>query len=1569
MPKRLYFAEADKMSDNESERILDVLRRARSEIEQLKRSEDNRIAVVGMAARVPGAESVNEYWQLLRSGQSGIRDVSLNDLAKSGISPEVYEDKKYVRRAATFLGPSEFDAKFFGYSPAEADVLDPQHRVFLENAWTALEDAGYDAQQYGGRIGVFGGSALNSYIVNLSAHRPTRDSIGEVQAVVGNVMGLMPTRVSYHLDLRGPSCGIQTGCSTSLVAIHSACRSLIDGECDLALAGGVTVTHTTPAGYLYEEGNIASPDGLCRAFDAAGRGTVFGNGVGVVVLKPLATALNEGDDIRAVILGSATNNDGADKVGLLAPSVNGQAEVISQAIKAAGIDPATLSYVEAHGTATELGDPVEFAALDKAIGGSLDAASKRCAIGSAKTNLGHLDAAAGVAGLIKVVLSLQNKELPPSLNYEKPNPQIDFDNRPFYVNSHLSDWVPTGQPRRAGVSSFGMGGTNAHVIVEEAPEVNHNRLSDSREGSSWQVLPLSAKDSEALNKRQEQIVDHVRGLSQLDLQHQQPGRPSSAVLTDDILANMAYTLQIGRRAMKYRSAIVSRSLTEFAEMLEGGIETYVAESNASVAFMFPGQGAQYPGMTRELYQTYRRFRDTMNDCADILGPNLDLLDLVYGTTTEGTNGANAKEGQLKSTINTQPAMFAVEYALADLLISFGVQPNALIGHSLGEYVAACLAGVFSLSDALKLVQFRGQVMQRCESGSMLAVMQDEVQVQALLPDNLEIAVQNSRLQTVVAGSKPEIRNFELMLRDRDIACQLLQTSHAFHSSLMDPALDPLHECLSGIELNAPRLNLISNRTGEWLSLEQATNPDYWVEHLRHTVRFADGMDLLTQLPNTVFLEVGPGQTLGRLVKTQKADAIPIATLPGPHENRADDECLTHALAELWCRGVPLQWDQIYSGEVRNRIPLPTYPFSRTVHFVPAGHQAGSHGQDDVAASDQKREEVENWCYVPSWHNRPLIPSREMSDPLTVIFGEYRDLGLVDAHLSTTSPILVQAGAGWRGDEETITIDPDCKDDYVRLWQELEARHGAGPLRLVCPWTPTQSATIAFERLVCLAQSLASRSSQETVDLTVLTSGLVDVTSEEEILHEQSVLVGLLNSLPHEVAGLRCRAIDLPASFQKRSRMKDVIARELSRSIESTDRLIALRERRRWVQSFTSVPLTKSDSDLLSEGATYLVVGDLLDGLNMVYAQSLRNHLAAKVILVGPSDLPVVNEWDSWLATHGNRHPVSQLIHRIKALGRESTDFVFCVADLHDASGVESAVTAALDRIGKTEIQGLFYGGVMGGEASCPLGELDKVAQDRILNRKISTVAALDRLLDATQPHFAVLQSSLSSIVGGPGFAAYAAASSFLDAAVATMAATYSERREASEADFPIVSINWDACQLEESSAFADSELMAQAIQVDEIWEVTKRILAATIGPQVAVSPRPLIPRVLAAAAPDVCQIESMERQRPNIATEYVAPRTPVEKAVAKAMADLLGISKIGLHDDFFALGGHSLLAIQAITKLRKQFNVDLPMRAILQGTPTVAGISEVVVECLPDLKAEDVSIVEDLLGSLEAEQK
>ncbi|MBG89682.1 MAG: polyketide synthase, partial [Verrucomicrobiales bacterium] len=682
------------MSDTEeSQRILEVLSRARSEIERLKRPKDQRIAVVGMAGRFPGAESVAAFWEMLRDGVCGVRDLTEGELLEAGVPRSEFEKSDYVRRFASIENPTHFDASFFGYAPGEADVLDPQHRVFLECAWTALENAGYDPSQYDGRIGVYAGAALNSYLVNLHNDRKTRESVNQVQAVVSNVMGLMPTRVSYHLDLKGPSCGVQTGCSTSLVAIHNACRSLLDGDCDMALAGGVTIGQATPEGYLFEEAGIASPDGLCRAFDAEGKGTIFGNGVGIVVLKPLEAALADGDDIRAVILGSAINNDGSDKVGLLAPSVNGQADAIRQAVKRAGIEPGSISYVEAHGTATELGDPVEFMALDQAIGDGLAQDGSRCRIGSVKTNVGHLDAAAGVVGLIKTVLSLQHKQLPPSLNFSKAHPQIDFEARPFQVNAELSDWVDGSGHRRAGVSSFGMGGTNAHVVLEEAPE----RTAEAATEREWHLLPLSAKTESALTNRQSLLIDDLTERT----------RP---------LADVAFTLQVGRQAMKHRRVVVCQAGEELRE--QG--ETKVVDAVGSPVFLFSGQGSQYPGMTRQLYEREARFRECIDECDEILGSSLDLKKLLYG---------DADASELKKTENAQPALFAVEYALAQLLLDWGVKPVAMIGHSLGEYVAACLAGVFELKDALELVRFRGEVMQNCDSGAMLAVATDEAGVQ------------------------------------------------------------------------------------------------------------------------------------------------------------------------------------------------------------------------------------------------------------------------------------------------------------------------------------------------------------------------------------------------------------------------------------------------------------------------------------------------------------------------------------------------------------------------------------------------------------------------------------------------------------------------------------------------------------------------------------------------------------------------------------------------------------------------------------------------------------------------
>ncbi len=869
-----------------------------------------------MSGRFPGAPNTDQFWKNLCNGVESITELTDEQLLGAGEDPEVLASPFYVKAASILDGIELFDADFFGLPPREAMVMDPQHRIFLECAWEALENAGYDPELYDGKIGVFAGSGMHSYYEQVLAADPgALRTFAGLQRYIALEKDFLTTRVSYRLNLKGPSVAIQTACSTSLVAVHFACQSLLNGDSDMVLAGGVSFRIPQIAGYLHEEGSILSPDGHCRAFDAMAGGTVFSSGIGIVVLKRLADALADGDSIRAVIKGSAINNDGAMKVGYTAPSADGQASCIAEAMAVAGVQADEVSYVETHGTGTSMGDPIEIAGLTKAFRATT-AKKNFCAIGSLKTNLGHLDAAAGVAGLIKVALALENRALPPSLHFTQPNPAIDFAGSPFYVQTALSDWKPEKPRRVAGVSSFGIGGTNAHVVLEEAPPIPASSVATGR-----QLLTLSAKSPASLEEATGRICDWL------------------ATHPDLNLADAAFTLQQGRRAFPYRRVVAAENAQEAIAVLKAGASMRAPtgkafEEHASVVFMFPAQGAQHANMGRDLYEREPVFREWMDRCAIYLLPQLgyDLRQLLY---PDEAHFAEASE-QLKQTRLTQPAVFTLNYALAQLWKSWGITPDAMVGHSLGEYVAATLAGVFDLEDALSLIAERGRLMQELPSGSMLAVYLSEEKVQPWLRPDVSLAAVNAPELTVLSGPTEAIEKLANALRAEQINVQPLLTSHAFHSAMMEPMLATFVERVARTHRRAPTVPFVSTLTGTWITDEQAVDPEYWGKQTRHGVRFSPAILELTKTPGRVLLEVGPNNSLSTLARLQfqpEQQCRIVNSLRHPKEDRSDQECMLTALGSLWSAGVPVEWSRLHGNQERRRIPLPTYAFERKRFWI------------------------------------------------------------------------------------------------------------------------------------------------------------------------------------------------------------------------------------------------------------------------------------------------------------------------------------------------------------------------------------------------------------------------------------------------------------------------------------------------------------------------------------------------------------------------------------------------------------------------------------------------------------
>jgi acyl transferase domain-containing protein/thioesterase domain-containing protein/acyl carrier protein len=1535
-----------------------------------------------MAGRFPGARSTSELWKALCDGVESIAFFSDEELEQAGINATVLKDPRYVKAKGALADADLFDASFFGMNPREAELTDPQQRVFLECAWEALENAGYNPDTYEGPIGVFAGaSGMNSYLLgNLYTNRDLFDAAA-YQIMIANDKDFLSTRISYKLNLHGPSMSVQTGCSTSLVAVGMAFQSLLSFQCDVALAGGVSVTVPLKSGYLHREGMILSPDGHCRAFDADGQGIVAGNGVGIVVLKRIEDAIADGDQILAVIRGIGINNDGSQKVGFTAPSVNGQSAAIAQALAFSEVAPDTISYIEAHGTGTPLGDPIEIAALTKAFREGTDKKGF-CAIGSVKTNLGHLDSAAGVTGLIKTVLALQHKRLPPSLHFNAPNPEIDFENTPFYVNTELTEWSRSEDPLRAGVSSFGIGGTNAHVILEEAPPLDVADVS-----RPWQLLLLSARSKSALEAITSNLIEYMSAHPDLNF------------------ADIAYTLQVGRKVWSYRRMLVCQDADDAAIAIttRGTRRVFTEEqdtTNRSVVLMFSGQGSQYVNMGRELYEFEPVFRREVDACTGALQEfmGLDIRRILYPSEEEVEVAAE----QLKQTAITQPALFTIEYALAKLWMSWGVQPVALIGHSVGEYVAACISGVISVEDALKLIAARGRLMQEMPRGAMLSVSLSEKDVEPHLRQGVTLAVINAPSACVLAGPIEAIEELRDDLEAEGIECQLLQTSHAFHSAMMDPILEPFTALVRQVTLGAPQIPYISNVTGTWITDSEATRPEYWARHLRQAVLFSAGIQELMKDSSRILLEVGPGRTLTSLAMQHPKRSSKMLALPSlrhPYERQSDIGFLLNSLGRMWLAGFQVNWSAFYAKERRRRVALPTYPFERQRYWIEPIKAQLVPAQ--VPTKKPVEEESTMRFSVPSWVRSPLNLAEPGRKHCYLVFEDEHGLARkVAAMLEQRQHEVIYAQIGDQFAavlDRTYTVNPRRGEDYASLLRDIRIR-GKLPTAIVFFWgvtspNPTETMldrmenahAMGFGSLVFLAQALGSQKvAMDELDIGVVTNGMLKVGDAPLLYPEKATVLGPCKVIPREYPGVTCFNIDIdlpgpgtPAEAQ----VIEKLAAELTG--KRVDPIIAYRSGDRFKQTFTPVR-TEELSQMTSrvrQGGVYLITGGL-KGVGLGVAEHLCRTARAKLILTTRAALPPRDEWDQWLrpstppsasarpgvdfevtgeGIQGSSPRDTQAVYlRVRAahaLEEAGGDILAVTATPATGEGLEEAIAKGIERFGRID-------GVIHAAGHAAPGVIQRKVMDvsaGVVAHKARGVLALDAAVKDLRLDFFAICSSLTSIVGEFRHVDYCAANAFLDAFAHHRS---SRLREAT------ICINWDDRKRLSSSsmqgevlsevfvatgAIAHTAHLSSApeqtpsdVSLDESIRSFTQLLSSSHA-QIIVSRQnvnSILEQTSKSIVPSLSDVEvdSIPRSvhpRPNLDVEYVAPRNALENTIATIFKRFFGIDQIGIHDDFFALGGDSLLAVQLVSKLRDVAKVDLPSH-ILIGSPTVAALSDII---------------------------
>lgn len=1481
------------------------------------------IAIVGMAGRFPGASCIDEFWSNLRAGKESMSFFTAEELVAAGVSAESLSQENYVKAKGIIEGAEYFDADFFNLTSREALMMDPQTRILCETVYNALEHACCNPEKSNGLIGVYMGAAPNVKWQQDSFMTCGQLFSEEFATLLLNDKDFLSTRLSYLLNLKGPSMSIYTACSTSLVVVDTACQALLTGKCDIALAGAVSLSLPVKSGYFYQPGMIMSKDGHTRSFDQQASGAVFSDGAATVVLKRYSDAVADGDVIHGIIKGVGINNDGAAKVGYTAPSVSGQAAAIRSAYEMAELELSSIGYLETHGSATFIGDRIEMEALHEVFADTPD--SFLCPAGSVKSNFGHLNTAAGMAGLIKTLLVLKHGEIPPSLHCTAPIPAVNTAEAKFYINTSLIPWPHGNGPRRAGISSFGIGGTNVHLVLEAAPA-----RAAATDNNEFKLLLLSAKTPAALERNTNRLLDAIVA--------------SESTGLNDI----EFTLQMGRAHFSERKFIVANDRKRVVDLLSGntkrGVYTAAAPEDAPpLVMVFAGIGTGYIKAGALLYSKYAGFKNEIDKCFDLLAEHgYTQDDNIFGNPDAAA--VTAKPDFLRNQVN----IFVFEYALGSWLISAGIIPAAFAGYSLGEYAAACLAGIFSLEDALYLLVKRGELVSTQRRGAMLSVPLTAGELLPLLPHNLYIAIDNKE-SCVVAGDYETVKQFEAECAAKRMFTFLISSHHAIHIPVAAEISVKFRNCLRNVVLNPPSIPMLANVSGGWMTEAQAVDPGYWVQHLTQTVLFSDNIDVLAgEFPEATFLEIGPGNDIGLLLKRclPESKQESVLNIANNDDSTVPQQAyFLQRLGMLWLRGHQFNWECFHTSNRGCKTPLPGYSFERQLFPVQFEHTAMLPATRPAGAG--VKQELSKWFYLPAWRQKSAVTANKAVIKATAVILAETGCKLAAAmdtllREDGQTPILVYAESSYsKTTDYQYGIDATAKEDYIQLFAAI-AQSGITFNQVVDLRTygsmftvdavndgiaVTRNVLDCLESVSFTIQALDAAKAGRDITITLAGSRLYNVTGNEAVCADKTPAMALLKVIPQEFPGTRCRIIDLdPANAAALSAAQ--LYRELLLVADGDP--VAFRGRSRWIQFFEPVALPASEGcpAILRKGGNYLITGGM-GNIGMAIARYLHETCDASIILCSRKGMPERNEWEQILDA-GELHPHFDRVSTASALEKAGAKLYFGTADVADRDAMEKLVAETEATLGP--VHGVFHAaGIIQRDALRVINGMQRSDFEVQLNAKVQGTLVLADIFNTRHPDFILMTSSLSPLLGGLGLASYAAANQFMDAWAHQQAL----------ADTRWISLNWadwSGWEKQVEGLMISDEAMNVNISAAEGIETLRRILHHHSDyPQTVISSSDLEARLN-----KWIRLDSMDqllgktsaggnsllkniKKRPEIMTVYAEPATELEQHIVRIWESILGYDTIGVHDDFMELGGDSLKAITMLSRIRQVSDVPVQL--------------------------------------------